>query len=158
MSRLLKKYQINIWVYGYSPIQGTDSCWKYGTDLSCSSPSVFDIVPWIWQYPYIQMLIWYFSNNLDIYDYVGKLPEQHISVCLFYNPGDKIFIWLKLNEARISEWNLCSKAYILFIRLSFSYSFIKSIMCWIMKTVQLALNILDCITTFIFTDTFFLLA
>ena len=23
------------------------------------------------------MLIWYFPNNLDLYDYVGKLPEQH---------------------------------------------------------------------------------
>ena len=52
------------------------------------------------------MLIWYFSNNLDTYDYVGKLPEQCFSVWLFFHPGDKILVLLKLNEARISEWNL----------------------------------------------------
>ena len=53
------------------------------------------------------MLIWYFSNNLDIYDYVGKLPEQLFTVWLFSNPGDNILFLLKFNEARISEWNLC---------------------------------------------------
>ena len=52
------------------------------------------------------MLIWYFSDNLDIYDYVGKLQEQHFSVWLFANPGDKILFLLKFNEARISEWNI----------------------------------------------------
>ena len=52
------------------------------------------------------MLMWYFSNNLDIYDYVGKLPKQHFSVWLFSNPGDKILFMLKFNEARISEWNV----------------------------------------------------
>ena len=50
---------------------------------------------------------WYFSNNLDIYDYVGKLPEQYLSVWLFSNPGDKILFLLKFNEARISECNIC---------------------------------------------------
>ena len=52
------------------------------------------------------MLIWYLSNNLDIYDYVGKLPEQHFSVWLFSNPGDNKLFLLKFNEARISEWNI----------------------------------------------------
>ena len=52
------------------------------------------------------MFIWYFSNNLDICEYVGKLPEQHFSVLLFSNPGDKISFLLKFYEARISEWNL----------------------------------------------------
>ena len=47
-----------------------------------------------------------FSNNLDIYDYVGKLPEQHFSVWKFSNPGDKILLLLKFNEARILEWNI----------------------------------------------------
>ena len=51
------------------------------------------------------MLILYFPNNLDIYDYVGKLPEQQFSVWLFSNPGDKILFLLKFSEARISEWN-----------------------------------------------------
>ena len=49
------------------------------------------------------MLIWCFSNNLDIYNNVGKLTEQHFSVRLFSNPGDNILLLLKLNEARISE-------------------------------------------------------
>ena len=53
------------------------------------------------------MVIWYFSNNLDIYYYVGKLPEQHFSVWLFSNTGDKILFLLKFNEAKISEWNKC---------------------------------------------------
>ena len=54
------------------------------------------------------MLICYFSNNLYIYFYVGKLLEQHFSVCVFSNPGDNILFLLKFNEARISEWNLRS--------------------------------------------------
>ena len=45
------------------------------------------------------MLIWYFSYNLDIYDYVEKLPEEHFSVWLFSDPRDKILFLLKLNEA-----------------------------------------------------------
>jgi hypothetical protein len=47
------------------------------------------------------------SNNFDIYDYVGKLSEQHFSVWFFSNPGDTILFLLKFNEARISEWNIC---------------------------------------------------
>ena len=47
------------------------------------------------------MLIWYFSNNLDIYDYVGKLPEQHFVVWLFSNPGDNILFLLLFNEPRV---------------------------------------------------------
>ena len=34
------------------------------------------------------------------------LPEQHFSVWLFLNPGNKILFLLKFNEARISEWNV----------------------------------------------------
>ena len=52
------------------------------------------------------MLIWYFSNNLDIYYHVGKLPEQHFSEWLLSNPGDKILFLFKFDEARISEWNI----------------------------------------------------
>ena len=47
-----------------------------------------------------------FSNKLDIYNYVGKLPEKHFSVWLFSHPGDNILFFLKFNEARILEWNL----------------------------------------------------
>ena len=49
------------------------------------------------------MLIWYFSNNLDIYDFVGKLPKQHFNVWLLSNPRDKSLFLLKFNEAKISE-------------------------------------------------------
>ena len=53
------------------------------------------------------MWIWYFANNLDIYDYVEKFPEQHFSVWLFSNPGDKSLFLLKFNVARIrSEWSV----------------------------------------------------
>ena len=51
------------------------------------------------------MLIWYLSNNLGIYDYIGKLPEHYYSVLLFSNPRDNILFLLKFNEARISERN-----------------------------------------------------
>ena len=52
------------------------------------------------------MLFSYFSNNLDIYDHVGKLSEQNFSVWLFFNQGDKILFLLKFHEARILEWNI----------------------------------------------------
>ena len=55
------------------------------------------------------MLIWYFSNNLDLYYYGGKLPEQHFSVWFFSNPGEIFLFFLKFIEARISEWNLYTK-------------------------------------------------
>ena len=58
------------------------------------------------------MLISYFYNNLDIYDYVGKLPKLNFSVWLFSNPEDKILFLLKFNEARISKWNI----YIFFLK------------------------------------------
>ena len=104
MSRLLEKYKINIWVYGFSPILGTRSRFLL---------NVWDIfVPWfsiffgpcpldlrITIYSNVDLVC---SNNLDIYDYVGKLPEQHFSVWLFSNPGDKMLFLLKFNEVRIS--------------------------------------------------------
>ena len=50
--------------------------------------------------------MWHFYNNLDIYEYVGKLQEQYFSVWLLTNPGDKVLFLLKFYEASISEWNL----------------------------------------------------
>ena len=72
MSRLLEKYEINIWMYGYTQIQGTRSkkMEKYRKNLSRTFKKNLDIVPWIGEYPYTQMLIWYFSNNFAIYEYV----------------------------------------------------------------------------------------
>ena len=52
------------------------------------------------------MLIWCFFDDLEIYDYVGKLPKQHFSLFLFSNPGNKILLLWKFNKARISEWNI----------------------------------------------------
>ena len=58
------------------------------------------------------MLIWYFSNNLDIFNYVGKLTKQHFSVWLFSNPGDNILFLLKFSEARISELNIPARTFV----------------------------------------------
>ena len=84
--------------------QGPDSCWKYGTDLSRSSPSFLDLVPWLWEWPYIQMLVWYFSNNLDVYDYVGKLPKQHFSVWFFTDPGATFYSCWNLMKPGSQIW------------------------------------------------------
>ena len=46
---------------------------NYGTNPSRTFNKNLDLVLWIVEYPYTQMLVWYFSNHLDIYDYVGKL-------------------------------------------------------------------------------------
>ena len=53
------------------------------------------------------MLNWYFSNNLDIYDYVGKVLAQNFSVWLFSIQGNYFLFLLQFNEARISKWNTC---------------------------------------------------
>ena len=99
------------WMYGYYHIQGKRSK-KDGklSDKSVSNKHLY-LVPWIWELSYIQMLIWYFSNYLDIYDYVGELPKQHFSVWLLSNPGDKILFLLKFYEARVSEWNIYNNLY-----------------------------------------------
>ena len=79
---------------------------NYGTNLSQTFNKNLDLVPRVREYPYIQMFILYFFNNLDIYDYVGKLPEQPFSVQLFFNPGYRILFLLKFNDARILELNV----------------------------------------------------
>ena len=61
---------MNICMYGYSQIQGT----RFTKDGKLRDKSVpffqqeSGPVPWIGELTYTQMLIWYFSNNLDIYD------------------------------------------------------------------------------------------
>ena len=86
--------------------QGPKNMENNGTNLSRTFNKNLHLVPWIEEKPYFQMLIWYFSNHLDIYYYAGKLSKQHISVWLFSNLGDKILFSLKFHEARISEWNI----------------------------------------------------
>ena len=48
----------------------------------------------------------FFQQYLQICDYVGKLPEQHVSEWLFSNLGDKILFLLTFNEVRILELNI----------------------------------------------------
>ena len=38
------------------------------------------------------MLFWQFSNIIIYVKIVGKIPDQHLSVWLFSNPGDKVQI------------------------------------------------------------------
>ena len=63
-----------------SRAQGPKKIDNLGTNLSRTCIRNLNLVPWIGEEPYIPMLIWYFSNHLDIYYYVGKLPEQHFSI------------------------------------------------------------------------------
>ena len=62
--------------------------------------------------PYIQILIWHFYNNLDIYECVENCQKTktkiHFSVWLLSNPGDTVLFLLKYKEVRISEWNIRS--------------------------------------------------
>ena len=36
------------------------------------------------------MLSWQFSNIIKYFKIVGKIPDQHLNVWLFSNPGDKV--------------------------------------------------------------------
>ena len=38
------------------------------------------------------MLLWQFSNIIKYVKIIGKIPDQHLSVWLFSNPGDKVQI------------------------------------------------------------------
>ena len=38
------------------------------------------------------MLFWQFSNLFIYATIVGKIPDQHLNVCLFSNPGEKVQI------------------------------------------------------------------
>ena len=66
--------------------QGPKKTKNYGTNLSRIFNKNLELVSCIGESPYIQMMIWNFYLNLDIYDYVGKLQEQHFCVWLFSNP------------------------------------------------------------------------
>ena len=87
------------------------------------------------------MFIWYFSNTLHIFDYIGKLSEQHISVWLFSNPGDNICFLLKFIEARISKWNLCFRRSGLRPNISTLYSREKRKTQKVPKSIVTSMNI-----------------
>ena len=42
--------------------------------------------------PYTEILFWQFSNKIIYVKIVGNLPDQHLNVWLFSNPGDKVKI------------------------------------------------------------------
>ena len=51
-----------------------------------------NFVPRIGEQPYTEMLFWQFSNIIIYVKIVGKIPDQHLNVWLFSNPGDKVQI------------------------------------------------------------------
>ena len=55
--------------------QGPKKIDNYGTNLSRTFNKNLDLVPWIGEYSYTQMLILYFSYNLDIYDSFEKFAR-----------------------------------------------------------------------------------
>ena len=70
---------------------------NYGTKLSPTFNKNEDLVNWIGEQQYIEMLVWHFSNNHDICGHVGKLTEEHLNLCLFSNTGDKIQIMVEIS-------------------------------------------------------------
>ena len=57
--------------------------------LQDKSQSIF-CFPWIGEQPYTEMLFWQFSNIIRYVKIVGNIPDQHLNVWLFSNPGDKV--------------------------------------------------------------------
>ena len=48
-----------------------------------------NLFPWIGEQPYIEMLFGQFSNINTYVKIVGKMQDQHFTVSIFSNPGDK---------------------------------------------------------------------
>ena len=76
--------------------QGPEKMENYGTNISPSFNKNQDLVPWIGEQQYIEMLLLLFANNPDKCCYVGKLQEHNFSVWLFSNPRDKILILVEI--------------------------------------------------------------
>ena len=66
--------------------------WQMCPLLYLKKKKNWDLVPWIGGQRWIEMLLRYFSNNPDICGYVGELPEEHIILRMFSNPGYTILI------------------------------------------------------------------
>ena len=95
MSRLLETYQIKFWVFGYSPIQGQgpDSCWKYVTDFSCSSPSFFILFPG-------------FGNNLTFKCRSCIFPAILTYMIMLENCQNNILVygWSQIQGTKFYSW------------------------------------------------------
>ena len=72
--------------------QGLKKMEIYGTNMPCTFNKNLDLVPWIGELPYTQMLILYFPTILT-YMIMLEKPEQHFSEWLFSNPGDRILFF-----------------------------------------------------------------
>ena len=51
-----------------------------------------NLVPWIGEQWYIEMLFWQFFNITTCMRVVGQMPKQHFDALFFSNPGDKVLI------------------------------------------------------------------
>ena len=108
MSRLLEKYQINIWMYGIlkSRGQGPKKMENYRTNLFRTFKKNLDIVPWIGKNHTFKCWSGIFPKIIIYMIMLENCQKQHFSLWLFSNTGDNILFMLKFYEARISEWNV----------------------------------------------------
>ena len=70
------------------------------------------------------MLFWNFSNIIIYVNIVGKIPDQHLSVWIFFNPGDKVQILVE------STGQICPIVLHLFLTLSPEFENIHKYKCW----------------------------
>ena len=83
-----------------------------------------NFVPWIGEQPYTEMLFWQFSNIIIYVKIVGKIPDQHLSVWLLSNPGDKVQILVE------STGQICPVVLHLFWTLSPGFENNHTFKCW----------------------------
>ena len=76
--------------------QGPKKMENYGANLSPTFIKNYDVVTWIGEQQYLEMLVRHFSIDSDIYVYVGKFTKQHFNVWLCPNPGDKFLILVEI--------------------------------------------------------------
>ena len=70
------------------------------------------------------MLFWQFSNIITYVNIVGKIPDQHLSVWLFSNPGDKV----QIHVERTGQ--ICPVVLHLFWTLSHGFENTHTFKCW----------------------------
>ena len=70
------------------------------------------------------MLFWQLSNIIIYVKIVGKIPDQHLSVWLFSNPGDKVQILVKRTG------QICPVVFLLFWTFSPGFENTHIFKCW----------------------------
>ena len=97
---MLEKYQINIWMYSYSQTQGISSK-KDGErrDRSGTCPLDWRII----KHSNVDRLFFQQSWHIWIY---WKIARTTFECLVVLQSRGQILSLLKLNEARISEWNI----------------------------------------------------